>query len=385
MSTKNQNTTPTPESVFAAIAQSAEPLTIKDLVSVSATWSRPVLNGIVSQLQRENKIEVIGEAPARFRAIAAGNVPATNPAPTQSKPSGNVVSITPKMAGKPQQNEQVEQNTPAQPLSAQNPDDLLARLVQQLKSSPAPIPEIEDEYGDEATRMLIKTLDERHLIVHHRILNTDTIELSPKGEEFYLSLEKAAPSSAGEQSAAGVNQASEDDKQSSSPSSNANSEKASAAAPNNQTANVEAEQPVRRKPGRPKGSKSKPKEGAAAAKGKDKSATPKSATAAANAGANVASANTPAAGQSAQAQPAPTAPAAQDIPAQGAAPASDFNTQLLALLNQAAQGAVALQMQEQTERRNQQAELANDVAEISDLMLELGKRLKTLSENLIKP
>lgn len=384
MSTKNQNTTPTPESVFAAIAQSAEPLTIKDLVSVSATWSRPVLNGIVSQLQRENKIEVIGEAPARFRAIAAGNEQAANPAATQSKPSGNVVSITPKMAGKPQQTEQVEQNTPAQPASSQSQDDLLAKLVQQLKTAPAPIPDLEEQYGDEATRLLIKTLDERHLIVHHRILNTDTIELSPKGEEFYLSLEKTAPAGAGagEQSAAGAgaNQASEDDEQSSAQSANASSDKAAAAsAQSNQQVTVEADQPVRRKPGRPKGSKTKPKDGVSA---KGKSATPKSATAVADTGAKAASTNPPAAEQPAPAQPAP---AAQATPSLGNLPAGDFNTQLLALLSQAAQGAVAQQLQEQTERRDQQAKLANDVSEISDLMLELGKRLKILSEDLIKP
>ena len=367
MSTKNSVNSPKPENVLNALHQAAQPLTMKELADQTNVLARNLLNPIIKKLIDEGKISTVGENPPKF-ALAEGSeftlkgsqATATKAKP---KPTSNVHPISPKNA------RQEKAAAPAVKAdSNKKPDqgqlNIRDAVIQLIAETPQQITDLENLHANsEELKQALKSLHDEGLVIQEKIMGADTIWLSPRGEEAFAKLQEDGKLSVSMPAAAAA---------AAEPAS-----QAPAVAPikADEDATPTGVVTAKRGPGRPKGSTSKNKASAKNASGttpasteQPKSATPKGATAAPR---------MPAVEPTA----APAAPVANAASEMGLP--ANIGEQLMGLLKIAAKSAVEAESQAKTERETRNAMVAEDMAAISALMLDLGNRLKSLSENMM--
>ncbi|AXH59455.1 hypothetical protein [Pseudomonas amygdali] len=360
---KTLSNSPKPENILNALQQASTPLSINELAGKTNVVARNLLNPLIKQMIQEGKIVQTEDSPPKFKLAGdAGFSLDSQPASprAKTKPTDNVVhmsSKTPRAA-------KAETTAPAKvadaaPKATSQPASQQANIrdvvIQQLQKAPTEIAVLEEQHPGFAD--ILANLHAEGLIVQDKIMNSETIYLSPKGEELYAQMvaDGVLSKDAITQAPAAV-----------STTSKQQAKEAAQKAP----AETEGKRPI----GRPKGSTNKKNAGEQPT-GKDKSATPKSPTAS-----PAAPAPAPVKPKDAAAQPdeaASQAPAAEE---RGAL--SGLSGQLMELLEVAARNAVDAQTKAQAQRDERNAKIAQDMASLSELMFEMGNRLKSLSETL---
>lgn len=361
---KTLSNSPKPENILNALQQASTPLSINELAGKTNVVARNLLNPLIKQMIQEGKIVQTEDSPPKFKLAGdAGFSLDSQPASTRAKtkPTDNVVHMSSKAprAAKaetttPTKVVDAAPKTTSQPASQQS--NVRGVVIQQLQKAPTEIAVLEEQHPGFAD--ILANLHAEGLIVQDKIMNSETIYLSPKGEELYakllahgvLSKEEVAPS---------LPAATPDSKPQVKPAS----QKAAA--------ETEGKRPI----GRPKGSTNKKNAGEQAT-AKDKSATPNSPTL------SPAAAPTPAPVKTKDAAAKPAATASKAPAAEERGALSGLSSQLMELLEVAARNAVDAQTKAQTQRDERNAKIAQDMASLSELMFEMGNRLKSLSENL---
>lgn len=365
---KTLSNSPKPENILNALQQASTPLSINELAGKTNVVARNLLNPLIKQMIQEGKIVQTEDSPPKFKlagdsGFSLDSQPASPRAKT--KPTDNVVH----MSSKAPRAAKAETTAPAKvsdaaPKATSQPASQQANVrdvvIQQLQKEPTEIAVLEEQHPGFAD--ILANLHAEGLIVQDKIMNSETIYLSPKGEELYaklladgvLSKEKVAPSL---------------------PAATPDSKPQVKAAAQKAPAETEGKRPI----GRPKGSTNKKNAGEQAT-AKDKSATLNSPTSSPAAASAAAPAPAPVKTKDAAAKPA--APASKTPAAEERGALSGLSSQLMELLEIAARNAVDAQTKAQTQRDERNAKIAQDMASLSELMFEMGNRLKSLSETL---
>lgn len=365
---KTLSNSPKPENILNALQQASTPLSINELAGKTNVVARNLLNPLIKQMIQEGKIVQTEDSPPKFKLAGdAGFSLDSQPASprAKTKPTDNVVQMstkTPRAA-------KTEASVPAKvsdaapkatSQSASKQANIRDVVIQQLQKAPTEIAVLEEQYPGFAD--ILANLHAEGMIVQDKIMNSETIYLSPKGEELYAKMlaDGVLSKDAVTQTPSAV-----------ATTSKPQAKEASQKAP----AETEGKRPI----GRPKGSTNKKNAGEQST-AKDKSATPKGPTSSPTAAPSAAPAPARVKTKDAAAKPAVTASQAPAAEERGAL--SGLSGQLLELLEVAARNAVDAQTKAQTQRDERNAKIAQDMASLSELMFEMGNRLKSLSETL---
>ncbi|MBD8615314.1 hypothetical protein IFT69_16585 [Pseudomonas putida] len=369
MSSKQLSNSPKPENILNALQQASTPLSINELASKTNVVARNLLNPIIKQMIQAGQISQTTDSPPKFKLSDNSGFALTSKstAPKASaKATDNVVHISPKNSRQPKEESPAPAAAPkTAAANASQSSNVRDGIIQLLQEAPQQIALLEDTYPDFAD--LLANLHADGLIIQDKLIGSETIWLSPKGEDLYTKLladgvlSPEAPA----------------------PSANASSEPATPPAakpaaakktPGKKAAATKgaAEPEGKRPPGRPKGSTNK-KSADEEVNATAKSAAPKSSTAA--------PAPKAAEKPAATVAPAPAA-AASPAPVADSEALNGLGDQLMGLLQLAAKNAVQAQVQAQTLQDERNTKIAQDMSALSDLMIEMGNRLKSLSETM---
>lgn len=374
---KTLSNSPNPENILNALQQASSPLSINELASKTNVIARNLLNPILKQMMKDGTIAQTEDSPPKFKLVGEGGFSLTSkasPSKAKTKPTDNVVHMSPKNS-RPAKTEAAPASKASQESTkvsaAAEGQKQITRdsVIQLLQKEPQQIAQLEMQPG---VTDILSNLHGEGLIIQEKLLGSEAVWLSPKGEELYaklladgvlsteVAMETPAPAAA---QVAGETKPEAAVK----PAAKAAGAKAGT--------ETESKRPI----GRPKGSTNK-KAAGEATPAKAKAAAPKSTTAAEPAK-DAAPAKTNAAVAAKPAAPAP-APAAQAPTHDDGAGLAGLSGQLMGLLEAAAKNAVEAQVKAQSQRDQRNAKIAEDMSALSDMMIEMGNRLKSLSENI---